>query len=154
MLRSKLLLGFVLVSSFAIVGWQGADGKLDDAGLKTMLTGLGYEIKEPGVGVYEAPITAAGLNIPTRIFLSKSKTKIWLSVALMQKEGVDKLTRDDLQKILEKTVDVGPTHFMIENGWLKLKLAIDNRAVTPAVLRSEIDYLAARVGESKTVWQK
>ncbi len=35
-----------------------------------------------------------------------------------------------------------------------MKLALDNRSLTPMVLRSEIDYLAARVTESKAVWQK
>lgn len=156
MSRSKWSFVLLLVAVFALVGWQGttANDKLDDAGLKTMLTNLGYEVKEPGTSTFEVPMTAAGLNIPTRVFIAKSKSKIWLSVALITKEGVDKLTREDLQKILEKNVEVGPCHFMIEGGWLKLKMAIDNRNVTPVILRSELDYLAARVGESKVVWQK
>lgn len=153
MFRSlRLLVLFVALA--ALVGWQTPDAKIDDAGLKTMLTNLGYEVKEPGTNTFEVSMSTAGLNIPTRAFISKSKTKLWLSVALMQKEGVAKLTRDDLQTILEKNVDVGPCHFMIENGWLKLKMALDNRGITPAVLRSELDYLAARVGDSKSVWQK
>ena len=143
-----------LVCLFALVGWQAPDSKLDDAGLKTMLTNLGYEVKEPGVGTYEVAMSAANLNIPTRAFIAKSKTKVWLSVALMQKDAVDKLTKEDLRAILEKNVDVGPCHFMIEGGWLKLKMALDNRGVTPAIMRAELDYLAARVGDSKAVWQK
>ena len=119
-----------------------------------MLTNLGYEVKEPGKTTFEIPMVAAGLNIPTRAFISKSKTKIWLSVALQTKEQVDKLSGEDFRKILESNVDIGPCHFMIEGGWLKMKMAIDNRGVTPAVLRSELDYLAARVGDSKAVWQK
>lgn len=152
--RKFFALAFLILSLLALLGWQGTDGKLDDAGLKTMLTNLGYEVKEPGTGTYEIPMAAAGLNIPTRIFIAKSQTKIWLSVALLQKDGVDKLTRDDLQKILEENVNIGPCHFMIEGGWLKLKMAIDNRGVTPAILRSELGYIADRVGDSKAVWQK
>jgi hypothetical protein len=119
-----------------------------------MLKGLGYEVKEPGAGVFEVPVTTTGLNIPTRVFLSKSKTKIWLSVALMTAEGTATLTKEDLQAILEKNVDIGPCHFMIEKGWLKMKVAIDNRSVSAAVLRTEIDYIILRVTESKSVWQK
>lgn len=156
MFRAKWSLVLLLVAALALCGWQSTaqTEKIDDAGLKSMLTGLGYEVKEPGPSTFEVPIVANGLNIPTRVFIAKSKTKIWLSVALITKEGVDKLTREDLQKILEANVSVGPCHFMIEGGWLKLKMAIDNRNVTPAIMRSELDYLAARVGDSKAVWQK
>jgi hypothetical protein len=142
------------LSLFALVGWQATEPVLDDAGLKTMLAGLGHEVKETAPGIYDISITAAGLKIPTRAFLSKSKTKLWLSVALLKKEGVDKLTQDDLRKVLEKNVDVGPCHFMIEGGMLKMKMALDNRGLTPVLLRSEIDYLAARVGDSKATWQR
>lgn len=152
-LSKHLVLAFV-VAPFALVGWQTPDAKLDDVGLKAMLTGFGYEVKEPGAGVYELKMEAAGLNIPTRVFIAKSKSKVWLSVALMQKDGVDKLTREELRTLLEKNVDVGPCHFMIESGWLKLKMVLDNRGITPVVLRSELDYLAARIGDSKAVWQQ
>jgi len=155
MLRTKWSLALLFVALLAVCGWQAAEPtKLDEPGLKNMLSGLGYEVKEPGTGTYEVPMTASGLNIPTRVFLSKSKSKLWLSVALMTKDAVDKLTRDDLQKILEANVDIGPCHFMIEGGWLKMKMALDNRDITPAVMRLELDYIAARVGESKAVWQK
>jgi len=156
MLRSLRAAGLVVFvgSLFAILGWQATDSKLDDAGLKGMLGNLGYEVKEPGVSTFEVSITSQGLNIPTRVFLSKSKTKLWLSVALMTKDGVEKLTREDYRALLEKNVDVGPCHFMVEGGWLKMKMALDNRSITPAVLRTELDYLSARIGESKAVWQK
>lgn len=155
MLRSKWSIALILLTVLALCGWKGQETtKLDDAGLKTMLSGLGYEVKEPGTTTYEIPLTSDGLNIPTRVFLAKSKTKVWLSVALMTKDGVAKLTRDDLQKILEKNVDIGPCHFMIDGGFLKMKLPIDNRDITPAILRSELDYLAARVADSKDLWLK
>lgn len=155
MSRFRWPLALLLLVTLALGGWQSVEsGTLDDASLKTMLSGLGYEVKEPGTSTYEIPMSASGLNIPTRVFLSKGKTKIWLSVALLTKEAVDKLTRDDLQKILEANVDAGPCHFMIEKGWLKMKVALDNRAVTPAVMRLELDYLAARIGDSKPIWQK
>lgn len=145
-----LALGLVPV----LVGWQasGEPSKLDDAALKSMLSGLGYEVKEPGTTTYELALTAGGLNIPTRVFLSKSKTKVWLSVALMSKEDVEKQSREQLLKLLQANVDVGPSHFMIDNGMLKLKMAVDNRAITPAILRSELDYLTARVVETKALW--
>lgn len=152
--RWSLVLLFALV--LALGGWQSTAQaeKLDDASLRAMLTGLGYEVKEPGTTTFEVPMSAEGLNIPTRVFLSKSKTKVWISAALVMADGVNKLTREDLQKILEKNVEVGPCHFMIEGGWLKMKMAIDNRAVTPALLRSELEFFAARVGTSKAVWMK
>lgn len=144
------LIGVVL----ALVGWQLPDGGIDDAGLKTMVTNLGYTPKDLGEGTLEIALTTTHLNIPTRMFLSKSKLKLWLSVTLALKDGVAKFTRDDLQKILETNVDIGPAHFMIEGGSLKVKLPIDNRGLTPAVLRKELDYLSARVDETRAVWQK
>ena len=76
-------------------------------------------------------MAAAGLNIPTRVFISKSKTKLWFSVALLQKGGRDKLTRDDLMKILAANVDIGPCHFMVDGGWLKMRW----RSTTGGLLR-------------------
>ncbi len=157
MVRSRIVLVPVFAASvLAVAGGQGAavPNRLDDAGLKATLSKLGYEVKEPGAKTYEIALAAAGLKIPTRVFLAKSRTKLWFSVALMQKAGVDKLTRDDLARILAANTDVGPCHFMIDGGWLKMKMALDNRGLTPAILRTELDYLAARVGESKAVWQK
>lgn len=150
----RLFFGIVLASLLALVGWQGSDNKLDDAGLKSMLAGLGYEVKEAGPGTYEIAITTDGLNIPVRTFITKNRAKVWLSVALMKKDAVDKLSREDLQKLLEANVTTGPSHFMIEGGWLKLKMPFDNRAVAPLVLRNELDYLSARVSDTKALWQK
>ena len=155
MSRLKWSLILLVISALALGGWQSQEAtKIDDAGLRGMLTGLGYEVKEPGASTFEVPISNAGLNIPTRVFLAKSKSKIWLSVALMTKDGVDKLTQEDLRKLLEKNVEVGPCHFMIEGGWLKMKMAIDNRNITPVILRAELEYLANRVADAKPVWQK
>jgi hypothetical protein len=146
-----LLLAIALL---ALAGWAGQSGEFTDSTLKSSLAGLGYEPKDLGDGLYEITVEQKDLTVPLRAFLSKSKLKLWLSVTVMLKDGVAKLTRDDLQKLLEKNVDIGPAHFMIEAGVLKIKMPIDNRGITPAILRKELDYIGQRVSDTRDLWQK
>ena len=174
MKRSRLPLAAVAVASLLLTaGWQvpqtppasppapspsSEPTVITDTELKTLLGELGYTVKDVGTaagqGVYDISIAALGFNIPTRVYLSKSKKKLWLSVTLMTKEDVDKLTREDLQAILAKNSQIGPCHFLVEDGRLKMHLALDNRQITAAILRSEFFLLSSRVTETKSLWQK
>ncbi len=151
-LRPFLLL---LLPGF-LVAWQAvpAPKQLDTPGLQAMLTGLGYVPRDLGNSLYEVKIDAGELSVPVRVFLSKSRLKLWLSSTVMLKAGVDALTREDLRRILERNVNIGPAHFMIEGGALKIKSPVDNRDLTPAALRVELTNLATRVVETRDIWQK
>lgn len=138
-----------------LVGWQATTGvTLDNDSLKSTLLGLGYTPKDLGDGFFEITISDSDLDIPTRVFLAKSRLKVWLSVTVMLKDGVEKLGRDELQKFLEKNVDIGPAHFMIESGALKIKLPFDNRSLSPALVKAELEYIQKRVLETRSMWQK
>ncbi len=66
MLRSWILIAFfVLPSLLFTTGWQATSEptRLDDTGLKAMLTGMGYEVKELNATTFEIPITASDLNM-------------------------------------------------------------------------------------------
>src|SRR5438105_3395931 len=100
-MAARILIALALM--LMLVGWKSDEGvTLDDSSLKSTLTGLGYTPKDLGDGLYEIAVETKELNIPTRVFLAKSKLKIWLSVTVMVKDNVAKLTRDDLSKLLEK----------------------------------------------------
>jgi len=152
--RRVFLAALISVALFCLVGWQTTPSTLDDAGLKQMITGLAYEIKNKDESTFDIDVATPGLKIPTRLFLSKSKSKLWFSVLVMEKERADALTADQMRKLLEANLNSGPAHFMLEKGGLKMKMAIDNRDITPLVLRTEIDYFTARVAETKDLWLK
>jgi hypothetical protein len=139
--------------AFSLVGHQSTTRGIEDADLKKMLTALGYKPDE-SAGIFEVDLKTDKLDIPTRVFLSKSKLKLWISTTVMKDADVAKLTRDQAVAMLEKNVDIGPAHFMIEDDYLKIKMPVDNRGIDQAMLKNELTYFAEQVATTKELWFK
>lgn len=127
---------------------------LNSAGLKSMLEGLGNEVKtlnaDAGKEKYEATFTSGTFNVPVAFEISPSTNYIWLTVSL----GADTATKDH-QELLKQNAALQPSFFYITSkGNLMMGQHIDNRRVTPVIMKRTIDKLVADVAKSATVWQK
>ena len=144
--------GFV-TSGFAVAqGEEPARLSADD--LKTMLANLGHELKqisaEPGKEKWEFSVKTTGFNVPVGAEISPSKQFVWLTVSL------GALTeKQDLKELLRLNGRIQPTQaYLTAKDTLMMAFAIDNRSVTPALMKSRIEKLTADVEKSAPIWNK
>ena len=145
----------IVLTGLCLVGWQSRiEGGMSDDSLKSMLVGLKYDVRDVAKGNHEIEIKGSDLIVPIRIFLDRTETRVWFSSLVTQPDDVDRLSQKELREILKWNLEIGPTHFMIDGGCLKIKTAIDNRGLTPAILSREIDYFVRCVASSRKAWDK
>ena len=147
---------FVLaIAAFALYGVNAAQGqKLNAKQLRSTLTQLGYEVKDlntkEGEEKYEVKITREGYDVFVAYEISPSTNYIWLTVLLG-----DTPSESRALLMLKENSKVQPTNFYVSsNGKLMLGLAIDNRAVDNAMLRTKSDKICADVVSSAALWTK
>jgi hypothetical protein len=127
--------------------------KLTPATLKSMVEGLGFEVKtlnaEEGKEKYELPMKSANLSIPVALEISASTNYIWLTVNL----GPNAPTKKH-EDLLKSNGAIQPTFFYITSkGALMAAEALDNRGITPAILKRCLEKLVADVDKTSTIWQ-
>jgi hypothetical protein len=128
-----------------------ADGKLDSEALRKMLEGMGFELKSIGTDKapkWEFKVTGKGFDIPVGAELSSSRNYIWFTVLL----NTD-ATKANPTELLKRNAKIQPSQFYVTTkGNLMMAVAIDNRAVTPAVTRRNIDTLSDNVSTTADAW--
>lgn len=145
----------LLLSSVFLFGFV-QNSQLDRKQLRDMLVGMGYEVsdivKDAGKEKYSVKFTKEELDIPVGYEISPSNSYIWLTVNLGEAPAEGSAVNSAL---LKENAKVQPTFFYItSSGRLMAALAIENRGVTPAILRLRSDTVSDNVGKSKAVWQK
>lgn len=128
---------------------------LDAPALKALIDGLGYPTKnlseEKGKEKYEFQIKTGGFNVPIAGEISASKNYIWFTVFL----GEPPKDAGRHTALLKENQRVQPNFFYItEKGSLMLAVAVDNRGVTPAIVRRVTDKLSTDVGKTSSIWQR
>ena len=127
---------------------------LDHAGLKTMLTGMGYTPKETGVApaqLLEINVTTASFNVPVGLEVSGSGRFVWARATL----GDVGLTGEQALQALQSNASTQPVMFWLTSkNQLVIGMAIDNRDVTPEQLRFAIDKIAVDVNNTAPIWNK
>lgn len=151
-------LAAVLAAGFVTSGFAGAQGeepvRLSADELKTMLTNLGHELKQvnadPGKEKWTFDVKVPGFNVPVGAELSPSKQYVWLTVnlgALTEKQ--------DLKELLRLNGRIQPTQaYLSAKDSLMMAFAIENRSVTPVMLKSKIEKLTGDVEKSAPIWNK
>lgn len=129
---------------------------IDRKQLRDMLVQLGYEVtdvvKDAGKEKYSAKFSNDGLDIPVGYEISPSGSYVWLTVNLGEAPTTATQKSFDL---LKQNAKVQPTFFYItESGRLMAALAVENRGITNAILKTRSETIAANVGKTKDVWQK
>jgi len=131
---------------------SATDDKIDAAQLKSMIEGLGYETKalnaEVGKEKYTFTVKLSDYDVPIAAELSASTTYVWLTVFL----GASKPTAK-FEDMLKRNYQIQPCQFYITTkGSLMMGVAIDNRQITPAVLKRNVDMLAENTTKSHEIW--
>lgn len=157
LMRLLPFLVFVVVAALAAFSVQSPTERLDAPGLKGMLEGMGYELKplntEPGKEKWEFKVVQSDLDIFVGAELSSSKNYVWLTVFFKPDFTESSASVASLHRLLKGNASVQPSQFYITSGNnLMMALPVDNRSVTPAVLRRAIDKIAADVVATQDIW--
>lgn len=127
---------------------------LEAADLKTMIEGMGYEVKvlneEKGNEKYEFVITKNSFDVPIAAEVSKSKNYVWFTAFLGK--ATDKHEKNT--SLLKENFKIQPDFFYItEKGNLMLGIAVDNRGINSAVIRRVTDKMSEDVTKTAPLWQ-
>lgn len=127
---------------------------LEPADLQKMVDGMGYTTKmlneEKGKEKFEFTIKAEGFDVPIAAEVSPSKNYVWFTVLL------GKASEDGAKNtaLLKENFKIQPDFFYItEKGNLMMGIAVDNRGVSPAVIKRVTDKLSEDVSKTSKVWQ-
>jgi hypothetical protein len=146
--------GLAVAAGFATL--QSED-KLDAVGVSKMVQGMGYELKtlntEVGKEKYEFTISKGGLDIPIAAEVSPSKNYIWFTIFFGEAPVAAQANGAKMHALLNWNFKVQPAQFYItDKGNLMMAYAIDNRNVTPALMRRVIDKIVDDAVRSKDAW--
>lgn len=135
---------------------SSAASKLDAAGLKAMITNLGYTLKdlntEPGKEKFEFAVEKEGFNIPIAAEISPSKNFVWLTCFLGKYTDL-KDPKDRAEKALRQNQKMQPTFFYVtDKDNLMIGTALENRALDASIMKRFVDKLGADVSSSSAVW--
>ncbi len=128
---------------------------LTDDDLAAMLDDMGYQAErqklDTGEIVYWFDVTHEKVNYRVRACVCGRK--VWFTTFMAELAPGDKTQRQALQRLLEQN-GVTVSKFEIWNGGKDLVLtrSLDNRAVTPKVLREELAGYMADVKDGKQAW--
>jgi len=156
-----LLWGSTAISSFvhaqqngAIKQPAGATENLTDESLKQMLIGLGYEPKPLTKG-YLMAIKQDTWTLNVQAVLSGNKERLGLNANAGKVDDPEAVPAADWRKLLVSNGEIEPTMFYFDNEQKKLYLhrVIDNRGITPVILRQEIDRFCKHIRDTGDLWK-
>jgi hypothetical protein len=130
---------------------------LTHEGLKKRLEDMGYTFKTTEstnkTPMYLVTVDSNNYRYVFYVSLSSDLKRVWVSSALRQLPAKDKVRADILEKLLEKNYDISPIHFVLKsNRWLYLDMALTNRGLTAAELRSGLDDFMSATRSTESLW--
>lgn len=136
---------------------QDVPDTLDANSLRNLVEGFGYTTKqlnsEKGKEKWEVELKSETLNVPVAFEISASGNYIWLTVNLgdlPQKSEFSAKAGD----LLRQNGVIQPSFFYVTSkSVLMMAAPIDNRKVSPAVMRRVLDKLVKDVEKTKSYWQ-
>lgn len=133
-------------------GWYQGE-ELSNDSLKTMLDNMGYEPKALSKG-YLLVIKQDTWTLNMQVVLSGDSRKLGLNANLGKVEDPSSVTADQWMKLLISNGDIDPSAFYFDKDQKKLYLhrSFDNRAVTAASLRREIENFAGNIRSTAPLW--
>jgi hypothetical protein len=132
----------------------GAAEALTDDTLKQSLEGMGFEPKALSKGfLIQSKQDTWTLNV--QVVLSGDTRKIGLNANLGKVDDASKVSADEWMNLLISNGDIDPSAFYYDKDQKKLYLhrSFDNRAVSPAILKREIDNFCANIRKTADLWK-
>lgn len=133
---------------------SAARDSLSNDDLKTMLANLGFEPKPLSKGFLIA-IKRDTWTLNMQLVLSGDSTKIGLNANLGKVENPDTVTAEQWKNLLISNGDIDPSAFYFDKtqGKLYLHRTMDNRAVTPVILRTQIENFGDNIKGTADLWK-
>lgn len=130
------------------------DGGLTDDSLKETLVGMGLEPKPLTKG-FLLVIKQDTWTLNMQVVLSGDKRKVGLNANLGKVEDPDQVPAANWKNLLISNGDIDPSAFYFDKDQKKLYLhrSFDNRAITPAALRKEIDNFGSNIRGTEELWK-
>jgi hypothetical protein len=130
---------------------------IDETDLPKLLENMGYEAQKVDEGVYRVVIEQDSWTIYLRFSLSTdSKQRLWMTTSFGEIKNWEKVPAEPLLKLLVSNDTIGPAHFYVtasgDTRRLNMAKAVDNRGITAAVLRREIDKFVSSVKDTAALW--
>ena len=132
---------------------ESVPGALTDASLQQMLTAMGYSPKALTKGFLITFKGGVDWTINVQVVLSPNQTKIGLNANLGKVEEAN-VTAAQWAELLIANGDIDPSAFYFDRKQEKLYLhrSMDNRAVTPDLLRRQIESFGGNVMSTEKLW--
>lgn len=128
-------------------------GHLNDDKLRQMLDGMGLEPKPLSKGFLIA-IKRESWTINLQLVISPDQAKIGMNANLGVIENPDAVTAAQWKALLAANTDIDPSSFYFDSKQKKLYMhrVLDNREVTPAYLRTQIDNFIGNMKSTEALW--
>lgn len=159
------ILAIVLWGSTALVATlraqDGAQGGVQepaltftDETLRKTLEGLGYAPRKLGNG-YFISIKKDPWTFNIHLALSKDLAYLGLNANLGSVEKLDDVTNAQWMNLLVANGNIDPSFFSFDKPTKKLYIhhALDNRSLTPAYLRQQVDGFCANIKDTADSWK-
>jgi hypothetical protein len=134
---------------------QDAAGEaLTNDSLKQALTNMGFEPKALSKG-FLIVSKQDTWTLSVQVVLSGDSHKIGLNANLGAVEDPSKVSAEDWMNLLVSNGDIDPSSFYFSKDQKKLYLhrSFDNRAITPAILKREIDNFCGNIRQTAQLWK-
>lgn len=133
--------------------YRPVDETLTNDSLKAMLDGMGYEPKPLSKG-YLLALKNGTWTVNMQVVLSGDLRKIGLNANLGKVENPDAVTATQWRDLLISNGDIDPSSFYFDAQQKKLYLhrSFDNRAVSAASMRREIENFSGNVVSTGKLW--
>jgi len=133
---------------------QSAPAQLDGESLRQMLTNMGLEPKTLSKGFLIA-IKRDTWTFNMQLVVSTDKTKIGMNANLGGVENPDAVTAAQWKALMIANGNIDPSFFFFDAEQKKLYLhrSLDNRTLTPAYLREQIDLFVGNVKNTGDLWK-
>jgi hypothetical protein len=156
-MRTRTLTAVFLLIILIIICPNRLDAQSATSGLvitklniKPTLENMGFETKDLGNNIYEI-VTNQGTVVPMTVSLSTDESRIWLTSFFGDKDLAG-YTADKLVKLLQSNWATGVSFFALDGNKLKMTRPVENRNVTPVLLRKEIESQARSVNNTQSLW--
>jgi hypothetical protein len=123
-------------------------------GLSQFLSNMGYEPKGLSKG-YLLAVKQDTWTLNMQVVISENGQKIGLNANLGKVEYPSSVTAEQWMKLLISNGDIEPSIFYFDKDQSKLYLhrAFDNRAMTPAIMRHEIEKFCSDIRSTEALWK-
>jgi hypothetical protein len=146
-----------LWTSLSVIGSQPAQAQvgpaLTDQTLNTMLTDMGYAPSALSKG-YLISLKQDTWTVYVQLVLSPDTTKLGFNSNLGAVPNANAVTAAQWMGLIAANADIDPDFFYFDKPKQKLYLhrVLDNRGITPAFLRTQIDLFVGHLKSTKDLW--